>query len=295
MDKTIAAGGKTSLVLPAGPAAVRSLEFRMQVDKPAQLERALRATIVQLQFDGEDAVWCPASDFFGSGVGVNVLFNWYRTVNTDGWMSCRWVMPYAKSGRITLANVGEQSVHAELRTAIGPWQWDDRSMHFHCAWHYEADLVTPPLRDWNYIRIEGRGVYMGDNLSLYNPVATWYGEGDEKIWIDGESFPSHLGTGTEDYYNFSFAPKPVHQTPFSSEVRIDQPMTQGHNILTRTRNLDGIPFQKSLQFDMELISWEPTRLIYAATTYWYAFPSATSNVAPNPEGAARPIPNISRP
>jgi hypothetical protein len=80
------------------------------------------------------------------------------------------------------------------------------------------------------------------------------------------------------------------QTPFANQVRVDQPMTQGHNVLTRTRNLDVIPFARSLNFDFELISWRPTRLIYAATTYWYAFPGASSNVRPQPREAALPVP-----
>jgi hypothetical protein len=67
-------------------------------------------------------------------------------------------------------------------------------------------------------------------------------------------------------------------------------MTQGHNTSTRTRNLDGIPFRRSLQFDIELISWEPTTLTYAATTYWYAMPGASSNVQPQPREAALAIP-----
>jgi hypothetical protein len=168
-------------------------------------------------------------------------------------------------------------------------------MHFHSAWHYESGLKTPPLRDWNYISIAGRGVYVGDTLALFNPLATWYGEGDEKIWVDGESFPSHMGTGTEDYYGYSYAPKPAHQTPFCGEPRIDQPMTQGHNTNTRTRNLDGIPFRRYLQFDMELISWQPMTLIYAATTYWYAAPGASSNVSPQPSEAALPVPTLIKP
>jgi hypothetical protein len=175
---------------------------------------------------------------------------------------------------------------------ISPWQWDDRSMHFHTAWHYQAGLKTPPQHDWNFVNITGRGVYVGDTLALFNPIATWYGEGDEKIRVDGEKFPSHIGTGTEDYFGYSFAPKPVHQTPFCGQPRIDQPMTQGHNTSTRTRNLDGIPFRKSLQFDMELISWKPTTLTYAATTHWYAFPGATTIVAPQPKDAALPIPTL---
>jgi hypothetical protein len=123
-------------------------------------------------------------------------------------------------------------------------------------------------------------------------VATWYGEGDEKIWVDGESFPSHLGTGTEDYYNYSYAPKPVHQTPFANLVRMDETMTQGWNVMSRTRQLDGIPFQQSLQFDIELMAWKPTTLIYCATTYWYAFPGATTNLKPQPQEATLPVPTL---
>ena len=76
------------------------------------------------------------------------------------------------------------------------------------------------------------------------------------------------------------------------QVRVDQPMTQGNNVLTRTRNLDPIPFSKSLNFDMELIAWQPVRLTYAATTYWYAFPGARANVAPQPRDAVRPLPTL---
>ena len=73
---------------------------------------------------------------------------------------------------------------------------------------------------------------------------------------------------------------------------MDQPMTRGNNVLTRTRNLDGIPFSQSLNFDFELISWQPTKLIYAATTYWYARPGASSNIQPQPRSAALPVPTL---
>ncbi|MCX6929108.1 MAG: DUF2961 domain-containing protein [Verrucomicrobia bacterium] len=292
IEEDLPAGGERSLDLTPGPAAVRRLELRVAVNKLASPERALRSLIVRMDCDGETNVWCPASDFFGSGVGLNAVQSWYRTVRTNGVMVCRWVMPYQKNARITLANLADQPVKVSLRATVGPWSWVSRSMHFHAAWHYEAGLKTPPYRDWNFVKVAGRGVYAGDTLSLYNPIATWYGEGDEKIWVDGESFPSHVGTGTEDYYGFSYAPMPVHQTPFCGEPRLDQPMTQGHNTLTRTRNLDGIPFHRSLQFDMELISWKPMTLTYAATTYWYAFPGTSSNVRPQPREAALPVPTL---
>jgi hypothetical protein len=295
LNKTVAAGKSIALKLPRGSAAVRELQIQIKTENPAELERALRSTIIQLQFDGEDTAWCPISDFFGSGVGVNALQNWYRTVQTNGTMTCRWAMPYAKTARVTIANIGEHPVTVTLRAITDSWKWDNRSLHFHTAWHYEAGLQTPPPRDWNYIRIAGRGVYVGDTLALFNPLATWYGEGDEKISIDGESLPSFLGTGTEDYYDFSFAPRGLMQTPFANQVRVDQKMTQGNNVLTRTRNLDTIPFSKSLNFDFELIAWKPMKLIYVATTYWYAFPGATSNIPAQPHEASQPLPIVTTP
>ena len=45
---------------------------------------------------------------------------------------------------------------------------------------------------------------VGDTLALHNGAAAWWGEGDEKIFVDGETFPSHFGTGSEDYYGYSF-------------------------------------------------------------------------------------------
>jgi hypothetical protein len=285
----LAAGATQAVELPPGPAAVRRLELRVPA---AAAERALRSLVLEMQCDGARTVWCPVSDFFGSGVGLVPVRSWYRTVLADGTMVCRWVMPYQKSARIALVNLAGQAIPVSLRATVGPWSWDDRSMHFHAAWHHEAGLKTPPHRDWSFVTLTGRGVYVGDTLALFNPVATWYGEGDEKIRVDGEAFPSHVGTGTEDYYGYSYAPKPVHHTPFCGEPRIDQPMTQGHNTSTRTRNLDGIPFTRSLQFDIELIAWKPTTLTYAATTHWYAFPGTTSSVEPQPREAVLPVPTL---
>ncbi|MEI7837748.1 MAG: glycoside hydrolase family 172 protein [Planctomycetota bacterium] len=292
LQRTIAPGDSGGVDLPAGPAAVRELQLRATLAGDGDLEQALRGLIVRLRFDGEQTAWCPASDFFGSGVGVNELRSWYRTVEADGTMTCRWVMPYRSAGQVTLENLGSLPVTVDLAARTAPWAWDERSMHFHTNWRLDPDIKSPPHSDWNYVRIAGRGVYVGDTLALFNPLDTWYGEGNEKIWVDGEGFPSHLGTGTEDYYNFSWAPKPVFQTPFANEVRIDRAMTQGHNVLTRTRNLDGIPFERSLQFDMEIIPWQEMHLLYAATTYWYGFPGVTSTPQAMPEGATRPIPAL---
>jgi hypothetical protein len=107
--------------------------------------------------------------------------------------------------------------------------------------------------------------------------------------VDDDTFPSTLGTGTEDYYNASWAPNPVYQEPFANHPRIDEPHGQGNNVYTRTRVLDAIPFETSLKFDFEIITWKDSRVDYAATTYWYGIPGAKSNIGPQLEEAARAI------
>jgi hypothetical protein len=211
IEGNISGQGELQLKMPAGPQAVRRFELSVA---PGLSERALRSLVIKMVCDGETNIWCPVSDFFGSGVGLNPVESWYRTVTTNGVMVSRWVMPYKSGSQIALLNLGTDPVRASLRAIVAPWNWDDRTLHFHSTWHYEAGLQAPPPRDWNFVTLTGRGIYVGDTLAIFNPVPAWYGEGDEKIWVDGESFPSFFGTGTEDYYGYSYAPKPVHQTPF---------------------------------------------------------------------------------
>lgn len=291
--RLVAPGGDVSVVLPDGPAAVKALELKVETDGLADVERSLRSLVLAAAFDGEETVWCPVTDFFGSGIGINTVRNWRQQVDADGAMRSRWVMPYERAGTVRVRNIGPRAARVLVRLAVSEYPWDaERSMHFHAVWHYAADLHWPPAADWNLAAIQGRGVYVGDTLSIFNPVSTWYGEGDEKIRVDGEAVPSHLGTGTEDYYNYSYAPKPPFQTPFSSLVREDSPGTQGWNVMERTRSLDGIPFSRAFEMNFELIAWKKTSPVACAATYWYAFPGAKTNVRPQPEEASAPVPTL---
>jgi hypothetical protein len=292
MDRTLAAGVEEAVDLPAGPAAVRSLTVTLEPRTP----QALRSTVLRMSFDGTETVWCPLGDFFGSGVGYNPLHGWYRTIDKNGTMTCRWTMPYGKSARITIANLGKQPVKIRLDATTGPWKWDDRSMVFHATWRQQQDMPTRPMTDWNYVTIEGQGVYVGDTLAVMNPVAKWWGEGDEKIWVDGESFPSHFGTGTEDYYGYAWGGMLVENDfythPFHAQPQSGPNRTYGHNTETRTRALDAIPFKRSLKLDMEVWHWADCNVAYAVASYWYALPGATSNRKPSPEEAARDVPTV---
>ena len=270
-----------------GPAALRELSVQLKAE---DLPAALRSTVLMIELDGEQTVWCPVGDFFGSGVGVNAFQGWWRTVEKSGRMACYWVMPFGKSCTVQLKNLGNQALEAGLAARHGNWEWDDRSMHFHANWRQEFPIDTGTKHDWNYVTVHGRGVLMGDALAVMNPVRTWWGEGDEKIWVDGEKFPSHFGTGTEDYYGYAWGTPRFFEAPFHAQPRCDGPGNAGHVTVTRSRALDALPFGKSLKLDMEVWHWRGTKVAYAATTYWYARPGATSTPKPMPAEAARPIP-----
>ena len=295
LTEKLAANEEKSVPLPAGAAAVRNLTVKLgSYDNPA----VTRSVILKVEFEGKETIWCPVGDFFGSGIGLHPFQGWYRTVAEDGTMSCRWVMPYQKTGEISVANLGDEPVDIQLEAVVYNWQWDTRSMYFHAAWRGQYPVPTRPFSDWNYITLKGRGVYVGDTLTIMNPVEKWWGEGDEKIWVDGEDFPSIFGTGTEDYYAYSWGGRSTdfYEHPFHAQVRcnkydklnrktIDERNTQGYSTETRTRALDTMPFNKSLQLDMEVWSGTDCDMGYGVGVYWYGDAATTSNRQPDPEGA----------
>jgi len=288
---TIAPGESVDITTSAPTsAAVCRLSVRLDADDPAQ---ALRSTVLIMKFDGEQTVWCPMGDFFGGGVGVNPYKGWYRKIDKDGTMTCWWIMPYQKKCEISLKNLGQQSVAATVTATACPWKWDDRSMHFRTTWRQDRDIKTATggkkAFDWNYLTAEGRGVFVGDSLALVNRSTGWWGEGDEKIYVDGETFPSHFGTGSEDYYGYAWCTPWFFESPFHAQPRAEGPRNFGNVTNTRVRLLDAIPFEKSFLFDIEAWHWRSTTIDYAATTYWYARPGAKATVGPMPEEAKQPV------
>lgn len=161
-----------------------------------------------------------------------------------------------------------------------------------------------PFQDWNFVEVRGRGVYAGDSWTVLNPQRnTWWGEGDEKIYVDDAwdaGFPTHFGTGTEDYYGWAGGVLPDRRDefdePFLANVRVGglDGHTEGFNICTRTRALDAIPFSRRLRVDMESSFGTDIRhpwnlLGYSAVTFWYAEPGARHNRPGERRAASRPL------
>lgn len=294
--ETISPGQAVSIDLPAGESVVRSLSLKLGSYNDPQDTRSL---VLSITFDGEETVWCPVGDFFGSGIGLHPFHGWYRTVEQDGTMRCRWLMPYRKNATLKLHNFSNIQIDIDLNVTVGKWKWDNRSMYFHANWRAENDIKTRPPSDWNYITIKGKGIYVGDVLMIWNPVPNWWGEGDAKIWVDGEEFPSIFGTGTEDYYGYSWggANTGFYEHPFHAQVRVNMNEkgvpknlhhslgTQGYSTETRSRVLDARPFRSSINVNMEILHTRECKVDYSVATYWYGLPGTTCNVGAEPEKA----------
>lgn len=284
---TIEPGSRVAVDLPNQGHAVRDIMAQLVEGAPRD---ALRWIIVEGQFDGEPTVSCPLGDFFLSGPLINAVDTWVSRVDPQTrTFRTGWIMPYQNTGRIWLTNVGSEAVSLGFGVSTEPWTWDDRSMHFYARWRQEGPIHTRPMKDWNYVEATGEGVYVGDTLSVSNPVTDWWGEGDEKIYVDGEDFPSHFGTGTEDYYGYAWCCPEVFNGPFHAQPRCDGPGNYGHTTVARVRLLDGITFAKSIKTDIEVWHWAECDVTYAATTFLYMRPGGTTNRLPMPEEAARGV------
>lgn len=263
------------LSFPEGVRAIRLLQFNVQTDS-VHYEQVMRDLVLYMDFDGTQTVAVPLSDFSGAGMGAKCTSSWFLDSDGKGKVTSRWVMPYRQKGNLQLANEGKFPCIVSVSAVTDMWEWDDRSLYFHVSWkqensiHVESDYDNDDACvEWNFTTLKGRGVYRGDVLSLFNHTLAWYGEGDEKIWIDDDIFPSHFGTGTEDYYNSSWAPVIPFYTPFGGAPRADTETSTGYNTFFRTRNMDQIPFSSNLRFDIEVLGWISGEVDYAATVFWY--------------------------
>ncbi|RIK71904.1 MAG: hypothetical protein DCC67_20005 [Planctomycetota bacterium] len=272
-----------------GGGAIRRLAVK--VDGPDQAD-ALRNTYVELVFDGQRTVQVPVGQFFGNGASggsqaINPFTDFYRRASADGALTAYWTMPYQNGAEVRLVNRGAASVLVDLEVDRGQWQWDANSMHFHADYRSEAQIATrggDGTTDWTTLNVRGRGVYVGDTLSVRNRAAAWWGEGDEKVYVDyldasgaGSGVrPDHIGTGSEDYYGYAWSHPETFSRPFIAQPIGAGNLDAGVSVNSRVRSLDAIPFNEALKFDMELWHWASTSVDVGGATYWYGVPGARS-------------------
>ncbi len=277
-----------------GPAAVSELSFT--VAKPA--DELLRGVRMQIAFDSSQRpqVEAPLGDFFGSGPGLNFFDSLPLSVQKPrmaelaGWpppptflLTSRWVMPFQSKVEFHWWNTSSRPLAATCTIRTSPWSWDERSLYFRARWRADHDLVT---RDENkfdlpFVMVRGKGRFVGAAAMVVNPAVgphaggNWWGEGDEKIFIDDAEVPQFFGTGSEDYFNYSWSRSDLFDHPYCGQPLDSGPDTAGYVSNHRFHVLDSLTFDHFFAFFLEMWQHRPSPgLSYSRIAYLYARPGA---------------------
>jgi len=285
---TVAPGETASLPRIEGQKAVTEWTARVPGTResrdwadPARAHSAYRFLVLEVLFDGERSIETPLGDFFGSGPGINPYENLFFTVDGTGRMTSRLVMPFAKSMDLRLTNRGRIPYSVELLLRVGDSQFAGRSYHLRAQWRTLSRPTWPPF-DTNVLDTAGEGKVVGTVYEVANDGLIWWGEGDQKISIDGEPFPSTFGTGTEDDYGYAYGDNRPFTRPYHAQTRVDGPGSGGHISLNRWYVLDALPYRTGVRFDQEVWHWMPCRPTWAQVVYWYAKPGSPGPVRVDP-------------
>lgn len=258
----------------------------LRVSTPERDPARLRATVLSIAFDGEETVRAPLVDFFGTGPGWNNYTSLPLTVAPDGTLTCRFPMPFRRQAVVTIARdpaadpaLPAMEISGEVTVDARPFDAD--TLLFHARFHPPERLPTRPFRDWHIGTLTGRGHQVATVLSVENPAgAAWWGEGDEKLTVDGERFPSFFGTGTEDYFGYAWSSTETFAHPYHAQTLAPSTGFAGWFSMNRFLILDPVPFTTSLRFDLELWHWSETTVTLSALLAWYARPQGGDDFSP---------------
>ena len=277
---------KKELLTLKGAMAIERFTLKLYAQ---DLDKALRQCVLFMSFDGSPwgQVQAPVGDFFGAAPGINPYDSVPLTVLSDGTMICRYVMPFKDSLKVMIDNRGEQQVTVTGSVLSSDYTWEEnKSMYFRALWRVDHGLFGSYQRpqDLPYLLANGKGVCVGAACMLMNPAnaptswGNWWGEGDEKIFVDNDKNPSTFGTGSEDYYNYAWSSSDIFIHPYCGQPRNDGPGNRGFVTNYRWHIIDDLPFHNRFGFYMELYTHEPTQDIsYARIVYHYGMPGMTDD------------------
>ncbi len=264
-----------------GPRAITALRVKMSLPEPPEDIRVLRELCLRITWDEEPrpAVWSPLGDFFGAAPGLNNYRSLPLGVTDDGFY-CLWYMPFASRALIEVVNDGDQARSVEFQITHAPLSKPLTSLgRFHAKWHRDASLPAEPERraiDWTMLKTTGRGRFVGVMLHIWNPRGGWWGEGDEKFFVDGEKFPSTFGTGSEDYFGYAWGCPQKFENAFHNQPHNDGG-NRGHICVNRWHITDNCPFQTAFEAAIEKYYPNNRPTLYAAVAYWYLAPGQSDD------------------
>jgi len=297
-SRAILPGQVLELAAISGAGCVRHIYFTVLGS-----EHYLRDMVLRMYWDGEadPSVEVPFGDFFGLGherprffrsllVSVNPGTGVVGTIGFNSYFP----MPFARGARLTLTNEGGGPVgvwfhidYEKLDTL------DDHVGRFHAQWRRENptkavgehknvtihDAVNLDGKE-NYVILEaeGHGNVVGYFLNVDNVAAgqyggdddTWYGEGDDMIFVDGEKWPPSLhGTGSEEIFGGGACPNTEYAGPYTGFHLVGNRDYLGKVSMYRFFVTDPIRFQKSVRVTIEHGHANNMANDYSSCAFWY--------------------------
>jgi hypothetical protein len=287
-----------------------------EIDGPGSLQHIWmtptgnwRYSIIRFYWDDETtpSVEAPVGDFFGMGWGqYSPLQSLAVCVNPGSAFNCYWPMPFRKKCRITMENIDNTDMVLYYQVDYILTDVPSDAAYFHAQFRrvnplqYKTDFVLVDS-------IQGKGQYVGTYMAWGVHNNGWWGEGEIKFFMDGDTdYPTICGTGTEDYfcgsYDFDTRKKnaagveEVNYTEFSTPYAgLHQVIKgDGHYSIAQRFGLyrwhikDPIRFEKNLRVTIQALGWRsggrylPLQDDIASTVFWYqaephgAFPKLPS-------------------
>lgn len=255
-----------------------------------------RYSIIRFYWDDETtpSVEVPVGDFFCMGWNkYSPLQSLAVTVNPGSAFNCYWPMPFKKKCRVTMENIANEDMVLYYQIDYVLTEVPADAAYFHAQFH--RSNPTKPKENVVLINnIKGKGQYVGTYLAYGSNNNGWWGEGEIKFFMDGDTqFPTICGTGTEDYfcgsYDFDTRRKnaagveTTEYTEFSTAysglpqvLRGDGHYNNAQRFgLYRWHLTDPIRFEKDLRVEIQTLGWRdggrylPLKDDLASTAFWY--------------------------
>ena len=254
------------------------------------------------------SVVCPLGDFFGLGHGIvnsyqSLLFSASTRENNRFNRGCALNaylrMPFRERALVELLNESDEPhrqyfyidyERGEVSADTGYLHAEFRRQNPFPGWGGDIRVNTPPANvankerlawDNNYVILDttGRGHYIGCNLSVTNFQGTWWGEGDDMIWVDGYKWPPDLhGTGSEDYLNQAWG---MQDNAFlRNGSSIYEHNTRGYQTSYVHHLENPVRFQREIKVTIEHGHGNHLCNEMSSVAYWYADQPAAARACP---------------
>lgn len=256
--------GETAVLADiAGPAVIDHIWLTFAEARPSWLAANGAAApdeiVLRMYWDGnpQPAVEAPLGDFFAAGFGLRreVRSVPIQVEGGDAYNSF-WQMPFRHHARITVTNQGTRRVRSFY------YQIDYTKVHSLPAGtayfnaEYRRAFPEEEGKDYVLLDTKGEGHYVGTVMSVQSRSPYWFGEGDARIYVDGDTLPTIQGTGTEDYFLQAWGLDPNSWPYFGTTYLSADPSDLGMRAtMYRWHIVDPIRFTKSLRFTFEHTGW----------------------------------------